>query len=141
MMNKHGKSDRSVVSTKLPNKGIGQNEPIQETRYTGTKAETPDTDKQGSGGWDTWGQMLAEAMEKRDLAKGNPNQQNTRRMQCRERVQSALERIRQAAVRDSKVKFTALMHHIYSLDTLELAYFDLKRDAAPGVDGQTWREA
>src|SRR6266436_1241485 len=58
-----------------------------------------------------------------------------------ERVeQSALGRIRQAAVKDKKVKFTSLMHHIYNLSMLREAYYGLKRDAAPGVDGETWRE-
>ena len=52
---------------------------------------------------------------------------------------SALARIRQAARSDSKMRFTALLHHIYNPDTLREAYFRLKRDAAPGVDGQTWR--
>jgi len=54
-------------------------------------------------------------------------------------LSSALERIRQAARRDGKMRFTALLHHIYNLDTLREAYFRLKREAAPGVDGQTWR--
>jgi len=52
---------------------------------------------------------------------------------------SALERIRQAARRDKKMRFTALLHHVYNLDMLRQAYFSLKRDAAPGVDGQTWK--
>jgi group II intron reverse transcriptase/maturase len=37
------------------------------------------------------------------------------------------------------MRFTALLHHVYSLDTLRTAYFSLKKEAAPGVDGQTWR--
>jgi len=37
------------------------------------------------------------------------------------------------------MRFTALLHHVYNLDRLREAYFALKRDAAPGVDGQTWR--
>ena len=53
---------------------------------------------------------------------------------------SALERIGEVARRDKKVRFTTLMHHVYNLDTLRGAYFGLKRDAAPGVDGETWRE-
>ena len=53
---------------------------------------------------------------------------------------SALERIGEVARRDKKVRFTTLMHHVYDLDTLREAYFGLKRDAAPGVDGVTWRE-
>lgn len=52
---------------------------------------------------------------------------------------SALERIRQAAKKDRKMRFTALLHHVYNLDTLRDAYFRLKREAAPGVDGQTWK--
>jgi len=37
------------------------------------------------------------------------------------------------------MRFTALLHHIYQPDTLRQAYWALKPDAAPGVDGQTWR--
>ena len=37
------------------------------------------------------------------------------------------------------MRFTALLHHVYDLDTLRRAYFGLKRDASPGVDGETWR--
>jgi len=37
------------------------------------------------------------------------------------------------------LRFTALLHHIYNLDTLRRAYFILKKEAAPGVDGETWR--
>jgi RNA-directed DNA polymerase len=52
---------------------------------------------------------------------------------------SALARIRQAASKDREMRFTALLHHIDNPDTLREAYFRLKREAAPGVDGQTWR--
>jgi len=52
---------------------------------------------------------------------------------------SPLERIRQAARGNRKMRFTALLHHVYNLDTLREAYLSLKRNAAPGVDGQTWR--
>jgi group II intron reverse transcriptase/maturase len=78
-------------------------------------------------------------MEGRGLAEGNPRGQNTPRIQGRKSVQSALGRVRQAAKLDSKLRFTALLHHVYDPDTLREAYFGLKRDAAPGVDGETWR--
>jgi hypothetical protein len=68
--------------------------------------------------------------------KGNASQQSTHRTQGRERVSRALERLRQAAQR-KKEKFTALLHHI-SIDSLRMAFFALKRDAASGVDGLTW---
>jgi retron-type reverse transcriptase len=50
-----------------------------------------------------------------------------------------LERIRQAASRDRTLQFTTLWHHVYNPDRLREAYFGLKRNAAPGVDGETWR--
>jgi RNA-directed DNA polymerase len=85
------------------------------------------------------GRPVAEGAEGRGLAKGNPLQQNALRTPSRDGAPSALERIRQAARRDRKTRFTALLHHVYNLDTLREAYLSLKRNAAPGVDGQTWR--
>jgi group II intron reverse transcriptase/maturase len=85
------------------------------------------------------GQPVAEEMEGRGLAKGNPRQQNAPRTRSREGAPSALERVRQAARTDRKRQFTALLHHIYDLETLRVAYLSLKREAAPGVDGVTWR--
>jgi RNA-directed DNA polymerase len=114
MMNGRRKSDRPVVATKPANK-VG--------------ATTNDV-----------AAPMAERAEQRGLAKGKPPRQNTNRALDRAVVQSALGRIRQAAVKDKKAKFTSLMHHIYNLSTLREAYYLLKRDAAPGVDGETWRQ-
>src|SRR5467141_4110150 len=85
------------------------------------------------------GQPAAEGMEGRGLAKGNLPQQNASRTPSREDASSALERVRQAASKDKKVRFTALLHHLYNLETLRMAYFSLKKEAAPGMDGETWR--
>src|SRR6202167_984815 len=85
------------------------------------------------------GQPAAEGMEGRGLAKGNLQQQNASRTPSREDALSALERVRQAASKDKETRFTALLHHIYNLETLRMAYFSLKKEAAPGVDGETWR--
>ncbi len=106
-MNEYGKSDRSVVPKKQPNKG---------------DAEAP----------------LAEAVEGRDLTGGNAPQPNTRRTQSRESVQNKLEAIRKAAKNDRKMRFTALLHHVYDVEALWAAYLDINRDAAPGVDKETW---
>ncbi len=84
-------------------------------------------------------QSAAEEMEGRGLAKGNLRQQNASRTPGRKDALSALERVRQAARRDGKMRFTALLHHVYNLEALRAAYFSLKREAAPGVDGETWR--
>jgi RNA-directed DNA polymerase len=83
------------------------------------------------------GQPAAEVREERGSAKGNPPQQNAPRTQSREGAPSALERVRLAAARDRRMKFTALLHHIYDLTTLGTAYRALKREAAAGVDGET----
>src|SRR5882672_10960132 len=85
------------------------------------------------------GQPAAEGMEGRGLAKGNLPQQNASRTPSRKDAPSALERVRQAAGKDKKLRFTALLHHIYNPDTLRMAYLRLKKEAAPGVDGETWR--
>jgi RNA-directed DNA polymerase len=85
------------------------------------------------------GVSAAEGREGRGLAKGNPSRQNAPRTQCRDGARSALERVREAAERDKKVRFTALLHHVYSVDHLRAVYFALKRDAAPGIDGETWQ--
>jgi len=84
------------------------------------------------------GQPAAESVERRAGAEGNAVQQSTRRAQDRESVSQALDRIRRVARQRKKEKFTALLHHI-SPEHLEAAFFELKEDAAPGVDGLTWR--
>jgi RNA-directed DNA polymerase len=85
------------------------------------------------------GQPAAEGMEGRGLAKGNLPQQNASRTPSREDALRALERVRQAAAKDKQLRFTALLHHIYNPETLSRAYFNLKKEAAAGVDGETWR--
>ena len=84
------------------------------------------------------GQPAAEPEERRAETEGNAVQQSTRRAQNRESVSQALDRIRQVARQRRKEKFTALLHHI-SPEHLEAAFFELKENAAPGVDGVTWR--
>ena len=81
----------------------------------------------------------AEAMEGRELAKGNLLGQNTHRTQYRVSVQSALERVRQAAKGDRRQRLTALMHHVYAPEMLEFCYYSVKRGAAAGIDGETWQ--
>ena len=81
----------------------------------------------------------AEGVEGRGLAKGNPDQQTRFRTQGRADLQHALVRIRQAARKERKLRFTALWHHVYEVGRLREAYYSLKRKATPGVDGQTWQ--
>ncbi|MGY3621757.1 hypothetical protein ACVJGD_007953 [Bradyrhizobium sp. USDA 10063] len=85
------------------------------------------------------GGTVAEAMERRAGTKGNARQQSTLRTQGRDRVIQELDRVRQAARQRKKERFTALLHHI-NTDTLRMAFYALKRKAAPGVDGVTWQD-
>ena len=84
------------------------------------------------------GRPAAEPVERRAGAEGNADQQSTRRAQDRASVSQALGRVRRAARRRRKERFTALFHHL-SPGLLREAFLALKRDAAPGVDGLTWR--
>ena len=84
-------------------------------------------------------QLAAESMERRAGAKGNVDQRTTCRAQNWESVSQALERIRQAARQRKKDRFTSLFHHV-RVDLLRLAFFELKRNAAAGVDGLTWQD-
>ena len=85
------------------------------------------------------GRPAEEAGEGRGRTEGNPRQQHASRTQRRTDAPNALERIRQAARRDSKMRFTALLHHVRDVPRLRTAFLALKKDAAPGVDGETWR--
>lgn len=85
------------------------------------------------------GPTASEVVEGRGLVKENADQQNTHRTQCRARVHSALEGVRQIAKRDKDVKFTALFHHI-TIERLRLAFMETNRKAATGVDEVTWAQ-
>ena len=85
------------------------------------------------------GPPAAEATEQRAGTKGNADQQSTHRTQTRARVTQALSRVRQAARQRKKERFTALLHQV-NVDTLQTAFYALKRKAAAGVDGVTWQD-
>src|SRR6516164_6531949 len=84
------------------------------------------------------GVPAAEPVEPRVGTERNAGEQSTHRTQSRVRVSQALDRVRQAATLRKKERFTALFHHL-SIDLFRESFFALKRDAAPGVDGLTWR--
>ncbi|MGI0085674.1 MAG: reverse transcriptase domain-containing protein, partial [Nitrososphaerales archaeon] len=84
------------------------------------------------------GRPTAETVEGSALTEGNEQRGNTRQAQNWENVDNKLQLIREKAKADKEMKFTTLLHHIYNLETLNAAYYSLKRDAAPGVDGRTW---
>jgi RNA-directed DNA polymerase len=81
----------------------------------------------------------AEVVEGRRPAKGNALPQAPCRTQSRVDGLSGLQRVREAARRDKRARFTALLHHV-TVDLLRDSFYALKQQAAPGVDGLTWPE-
>jgi len=109
MSHGRGKSDRGVVPKKLPNKAVGA---------------IP---------------AAAEVVEGRPRAKGNALVARMSRRTSRVYdMQTALDGIRQTARGRRDARFDNLLFHIYAVERLRAAYFAVKRDAAAGVDGQTW---
>ena len=115
MMHGHEKSDPAIVAVKLANKA----EPAMEQSTAEPTAAEPGEPRAGT--------------------EGNADQQSTCRTQSRTGVSQALERIRKVAKQRKKEKFTALFHHI-SVELLGDAFYELKQDAAPGVDRLTWED-
>src|SRR4051794_40766311 len=80
------------------------------------------------------GRPSAELVERRAGAEGNAGQDRTRRAQDRASVSQGLDRVRHVARQRKKERFTALLHHV-TPNLLRTAFFALRRQAAPGVDG------
>src|SRR6478736_7082997 len=116
MMHGHEKSDSAIVAVKPTNKAL----------HSAAEQSTAEL-------------FAAEPVEPRAETEGNAGQQSTCGTQGQISVSQALERIRQVAKERKKEKFTSLLHHI-SIDLLDEAFFELKEEAAPGVDGLTWTE-
>ena len=85
------------------------------------------------------GQPLAEGMEGRRPTKENIEQPTPLRTQGRASESRGLLGVREAARKDKRAQFTALLHHV-TLAQLQDSFHALKREAAPGVDGTTWHE-
>ncbi len=81
----------------------------------------------------------AEVVEGRGLPEGNTAGETRPGRSAGPGVSSDLDRVRQVARKDRDVRFTALLHHV-SVDRLREAYRAISPNAAPGVDGVTWRD-
>src|SRR6266576_2308807 len=81
----------------------------------------------------------AEGIEGRPLTKENTGQMAASQIQSWGDASAGLRRVREAAKRDKRLRFTALLHHV-SEALLSNSFYALKREAAPGVDGLTWQE-
>ena len=85
------------------------------------------------------GKSPAEGTEGRQPTKENIGQATAPRTQSRMSELSDLHGVRKAARKDKRTRFTALLHHV-AVDLLRDSFYALKREAAPGVDGMTWKE-
>src|SRR4029450_7888220 len=110
MSHGRGKSDCCVVPKKPPNKAAGA---------------TPAAAAGVEGRRQAKGDALAARMSRRSVRPYDMGR--------------ALEGIRQTARGRRDARFPGLLHHIYEVERLRAAYYALKRDAAAGVDGQTWQ--
>jgi len=85
----------------------------------------------------------AESVEGRGLTKENTEQLLLGRTQSRKpdgkpfipRSRGLLG-VREAARRERKQKFTRLLHHL-TPELLRVSFFELRKQAAPGIDGET----
>ena len=85
------------------------------------------------------GVPAAEQVERRAGTEGNAIPQSTSRTQGRADASQARDRIRVAARRNKKEKFTALLHHV-TPEALRDAFYAIAKNAAAGIDGITWRD-
>jgi group II intron reverse transcriptase/maturase len=81
----------------------------------------------------------AESVEGRGSTKGNVFAVGRAPDSVPDQRVDRLEGVRQVARRDKKVRFTALLHHV-TPELLLTSFYQLKREASPGVDGVTWEE-
>ena len=81
----------------------------------------------------------AEAEEGRTPTKENTNQDRTLPAQNGKSESQGLAGVRRLARENKQVKFTTLLHHV-NVDLLRQSFHHLKKEAAPGVDGVTWRQ-
>jgi RNA-directed DNA polymerase len=79
----------------------------------------------------------AEVGEERGVAKGNTASKTRPGHRAGPGAPNALDRVRQVAREDKETRFTALLHHV-DLARLRAAYWAIRPQAAPGVDGVTW---
>jgi RNA-directed DNA polymerase len=111
-----GESDSSIVPKKSAN-----------NERTGPEGVPPE------------GVRSAEPREGRGLTKENAEESLRVRTQRRKARSRGLLGVREAARRDKRMRFNNLLHHL-TPELLRASFLDLKRQAAPGIDGVTWSE-
>lgn len=109
-----GESDSPIVPEKPANKG---SVPLSTESAEGRGLTEENT-----------GQSLLDRTQRRN-ADGTPFVPRSR----------GLPGVREAARKDKELKFTSLLHHI-TPEHLQASFFELKKQAAAGVDDETWHD-
>jgi len=73
------------------------------------------------------------------LTKRNTIESTAARTQGRLIASFGLDGVRQKAEREKDARFTALLHHVTPL-LLKRSYYELRKNAAAGVDEETWQD-
>ena len=132
----HGSSEISSVSGAILPVGAGKAKCRNPAIYADEKSDAPIVPEK----LPNKGDDPAEAMEGRGVARGNADENPAPRTQCRDKSASmGLEGVREAARRNRKLKFTALLHHVTPSLLVE-SFYVLRKQAAAGVDGVTWHD-
>lgn len=133
-MNGYGESDRPILSERAMNNVNRVNGGVVREKW-------PDQEEC------TQAKQVPYTETDKDNDMVNLNRAQSRKLQIQTQgstyshvydLQNWRERIRMAASKDKKMKFTSLWHHVYNVTNLKDAYFNLKRKAAAGIDDITW---
>ncbi len=81
----------------------------------------------------------AESMEGRTPTERNLDQKAANRVQNRIFASPGLARVRQRAEADKSFRFCNLFHFL-KVDLLRVSFYQLNRNAAPGLDERTWHD-
>jgi RNA-directed DNA polymerase len=83
--------------------------------------------------------LAAEVVEGRPETKENIMKSSTEPTQSGAKVSQGLRGVRERARKNQQERFTALLHHVTPA-MLRESFYSIKRGAAPGVDGVTWKQ-
>jgi hypothetical protein len=138
------RGNRETLETPLPDGGRGRSEKAHgqsSDMYVSRESDGPIVpEKRANKAGRTMLRMVpaaAESVEGRGSTEGNATETLLAPDTGPGKRGMGLWGVREAAKRDKKLRFTALLHHI-TPELLRASYFELKRSAAPGVDGVTW---
>lgn len=125
-----GSASSPVVGERQPRKGDTP-QPVVESTEESDACVVPEKSP------NTWVTPVEE-MEGRHAAKGKPAERNALRAQDREGALTDLARVGERAARNKGERFVNLLSHV-RVPLLKEAYLRLRKNAAAGVDGETWR--